>query len=314
MKKLSGRLMFASPSVSADILYAGGFHAPDAVIYFEIPEKKALVLSHLEYARGKREAGKGVDVLNREDFLRDNDKRTDLNVMLKLSDVFGVKRWNVPADFPLGIADALRAAGIEVIPIPDPYFPRREIKTAAELKKIAEAENATEDSMRYARDLIRESKVNSKGFLILSGKLLTSERLRSEIEGFLKTHGYTASQTITACGPDASRPHELGAGPLRAGEPIVCDIFPRSDMTGYWGDMTRTFCKGKALPIVRKAYNAVLKASELAQKLIRDGVIAADVHNAAKESMESDGFITGRNRNGCAISSGVILLLSFILR
>ena len=298
MKKLSGRLMFASPSVSADILYAGGFHAPDAVIYFEIPWKKALVLSHLEYARGKREAGKGVDVLNREDFLTGNDKRTDLNVMLKLSDVLGIKSWKVPADFPLGIADALRAAGIEVLPIPDPYFPRREIKTAAELKKIAEAESATEDSMRYARDLIRESKVNSKGFLVLSGKLLTSERLRSEIEGFLKTRGYTASQTITACGPDASRPHELGAGPLRAGEPIVCDIFPRSDTTGYWGDMTRTFCKGKAHPIVRKAYNAVLKASELAQKLIRDGVIAADVHKAAKESMDSDGFVTGEDRNG----------------
>ena len=62
--------------------------------------------------------------------------------------------------------------------------------------------------------------------------------------------------------------------------------------------MTRTFCKGKALPIVRKAYRAVLQASELAQKLIRDGVIAADVHNAAKESMESDGFATKRNRNG----------------
>ena len=100
MKKLSGRLMFASPSVSADILYAGGFHAPDAVIYFEIPGKKALVLSHLEYARGKREARKGVEVLNREDFFKENDKRTDLNVMLNLSAVLDIKRWNVPADFP----------------------------------------------------------------------------------------------------------------------------------------------------------------------------------------------------------------------
>lgn len=298
MKKLCGRLIFASPSVSADILYAGGFHAPDEVIYFEIPGRKALILSQLEFARGRREAKRGVEVLNRESFLRDNELRTDLNVILNLSAEYGVKRWEVPADFPLETADALRSAGIEIIPVHGAYFPNRQVKTASELKKIAEAENATEDSMCYARDLIRGSKVNSKGFLVLSGKLLTSERLRAEIEGFLKARGYTASQTITACGPDASRPHELGTGPLRAGEPIVCDIFPRSDLTGYWGDMTRTFCKGKASPIVRKAFKAVLKASETALKMIRNGALPSDIHNAARESMESDGFPTGRNRNG----------------
>ena len=122
--------------------------------------------------------------------------------------------------------------------------------------------------------------------------------LRAEIEGFLKQRGCTAEQTITACGEDASQPHNLGSGPLLAGKPIVIDIFPRSDRSGYWGDMTRTFCKGKALPVVRKAFKSVLKASEIAQKMIRAGVCAADVHRAAAESMASDGFLTGHTPDG----------------
>ena len=62
--------------------------------------------------------------------------------------------------------------------------------------------------------------------------------------------------------------------------------------------MTRTCCKGKALPVVRKAFKSVLKASEIAQKMIRAGVCASDVHRAAAESMASDGFLTGHTPDG----------------
>ena len=83
-----------------------------------------------------------------------------------------------------------------------------------------------------------------------------------------------------------------------AGEPIVCDIFPRSDRSGYWGDMTRTFCKGKASAIVRKAFAAVVKGSETALSMIRSGVCAAEVHLAAAETMAAAGFPSGRNAEG----------------
>ncbi len=299
MKICSGRLIAASPSVCADVLYAGGFNAPDGVLYFEIGREKGLILSQLEYSRGKSEAARGVQVFSREEFLEDNSSdRSDLAVLRNLTEKLEIQKWDVPSDFPLALADALRENGIAVNAVADPFFPKRQIKTAAELKKIAEAERVTEESMCYARDLLREAKVNSKGVLMRGKSVFTCEMLRAEIEGFLKSRGYTASQTITACGPDASQPHNLGYGPIMAGKPIVVDIFPRSDATGYWGDMTRTFCKGFAEPVVRKAFYSVQKASELALKMIRDGVCAADVHRAAAESMASDGFQTGHTKEG----------------
>lgn len=299
MKNCSARLIAASPAVCADVLYAGGFNAPDEVLYFEIGRERGLILSQLEYARAKSEAAKGVRVFSREEFLEDRSPdRSDLAVLRNLTERFGVTCWEVPASFPLALADALREHGVAVRAAADPFFPKRLVKTAAELKKIAEAERVTEESMCYARDLIRDATVNSKGFLERGGAVFTCEMLRAEIEGFLKSRGYTASQTITACGTDASQPHNLGYGSIMAGKPVVVDIFPRSDTSGYWGDMTRTFCKGVAEPVVRKAFASVRKASETALKMIRAGVCAADVHIAAAESMAADGFRTGHTKEG----------------
>src|SRR3712207_9309014 len=77
------------------------------------------------------------------------------------------------------------------------------------------------------------------------GETLTSELLRSEIDVELLRRGCAAEEgTITAGGPQAADPHERGSGPLKAGETIILDIFPRSQTSRYYADMTRTFVKG----------------------------------------------------------------------
>ena len=109
MKNCSARLIAASPAVCADVLYAGGFNAPDEVLYFEIGRERGLILSQLEYARAKSEAAKGVRVFSREEFLGDRSPdRSDLAVLRNLTERFGVTCWEVPASFPLALADALR--------------------------------------------------------------------------------------------------------------------------------------------------------------------------------------------------------------
>src|SRR3712207_8338825 len=74
------------------------------------------------------------------------------------------------------------------------------------------------------------------------GETLTSELLRSEIDIELLRRGCAADEgTITAGGPQAADPHERGSGPLKAGETIIVDIFPRNQNSRYYADMTRTF-------------------------------------------------------------------------
>ena len=79
---------------------------------------------------------------------------------------------------------------------------------------------------------------------------------------------------IFAIGRDAGVPHSAGDpdDPLRLGESIVFDLFPREAGGGYFHDMTRTFSLGYARPEVREIYQQV--------KLCYDQVVEALEVNA----------------------------------
>lgn len=297
-KKSRGRLICAAPEFCADLLYAGGFNAPDSIVWFQTSEFQAIVVSILEYERATVQAKKNIRVLPLEDFFTKDDKfKTDTLLIQRISEKYGISEWEVPEDFPLGIADQLRKNRISLIPA-GMFFPKREFKNTAEIKKIARSMAATEQAMMLAKEILAQASIG-KNMTLRHGKtIVTSEFLRMEIEGFLKARGFTASQTITAHGPQCSQPHNTGSGPILAGETVVVDIFPRDDESGYWGDMTRTFVKGEPLPVVKRAYEAVLEASQAAERMIRSGVIAAEVHNKAKEIMANAGFKTGKNNDG----------------
>lgn len=125
---------------------------------------------------------------------------------------------------------------------------------------------------------------------------LTSERLRGIIGTAVLQAGGLAANTIVASGPQTCDPHERGHGVLRAGEPIILDVFPRSQKTGYFGDITRTVVKGRATEAVRQMYRAVEEAQDLAFSLIRHGANAGEVHGRVQEHFVGSGFKTGRHR------------------
>jgi Xaa-Pro aminopeptidase len=126
---------------------------------------------------------------------------------------------------------------------------------------------------------------------------LTSEKLRAIIDIAIIQAGGLASHTIVAGGRQACDPHEQGHGVLRANEPIIVDIFPRSQKTGYFGDITRTVVKGRASEGVRKLYHTVARAQEIGFARLEAGVAGAEVHQAVKEFFDAEGYKTCR-RNG----------------
>ncbi len=293
----TGRLIAASSEESADILYASGFYGPDEFFWFDCGGgRKGVLVSSLEYSRALKEVRRGVAVLTASSLGISPAGGALLPVAL--AEKYGIRKWIVPPRFPLACADALRKAGIEVECSDGEFFPERRIKKKSECAAIGKAMKATEEAMMLVHDILKRSTVNSSGQLVFSGKILTCDFLRAEVEAEFKRKAFSASRTIIACGRDSARPHCIGSGPVLAGQPVVADIFPRSDITGYWGDMTRTFLKGKAPTVVRKAFDAVKAASETALGMIRAGVRASDVHLAAAEVMARAGFPTGRDPEG----------------
>jgi Xaa-Pro aminopeptidase len=98
-------------------------------------------------------------------------------------------------------------------------------------------------------------------------------------------------------------PHERGHGPLRAGQPIVIDIFPRHKVHGYWGDITRTVARGPVLPAVRRMYGAVKAAQQAALRRLKPGVSGVTVHQTVEQVLEERGFKT---RVGDGVAEGFI--------
>lgn len=295
----TGRLIAAGSVESPDILYGSGFNAHDEFVYFETGSMRATVVSMLEYQRAKAEVLPGVEVIDRFEIMRSFPKEEyKQDFLVLLSRKYGIHHWIVPERFPLIKAEKLRAAGITVTCASGDFYPERAIKTDREIQSIRQSMKATQEAMERVEHYLRESTVTTNGELMYDNSILTCDWIRAEVEAEFKRKGFSAYRTIIACGKDASAPHCIGSGPVRAGETLVADIFPQSDVTGYWGDMTRTFVKGTAPEIVRKAFAAVKSASEAALSILKPGVTGELVHRTAAEVMERAGFRTGRDANG----------------
>jgi Xaa-Pro aminopeptidase len=114
-----------------------------------------------------------------------------------------------------------------------------------------------------------------------------------ELHKFLCEQDCYAWNTIVAGGDQASDPHARGTGPLPAHQPIIIDIFPRSMATRFWGDMTRTFVRGRVSPAVRKLHEDVLAAQEMAFSLLKDGADGLKVHEQVVDLFKARGNTNG---------------------
>ena len=296
-------LIVADSERNADMLYAVGLFVPDPFIYFEHrrqphvvvtePERDRLraqarhcrVLSYARFEkRAAREAGAGNGPPGLAEVLRAvlRERR--------------IRKVTVGEDFPFGLARRLRRGGVKVKLTAGPLFPARALKSAAEVKKISAALMMAEVGLAEGIHALRRARITN-GRLLLNGGPLTAERLRGIIDTAILQAGGNANHTIVAAGRQACDPHERGHGPLPANAPIIMDIFPRSQKTGYHGDITRTVVRGRASEVVRRMHAAVAEAQQAALGRLSQGTPAGEVHEAAAAAIRRHGFVT-RRRNG----------------
>ena len=132
------------------------------------------------------------------------------------------------------------------------------------------------------------------GVLHEGGDPLTSEAVKRTVERTLLERDCVLDDTIVACGADAADPHDRGSGPLEAGEPVIVDIFPTDKETGYFADMTRTFCVGEPSETVAEWYDLTLEAQAAALEAIAAGVSGSEVHDTVCDVYEDAGLPTLR--------------------
>ena len=302
MTRSENLLVVADSDHDATMLYAVGMFVPDPFIYLQAGNRRYVVLSDLEIDRARREI-KHCQVLalsRYQKLIRGGGRKnpTYEDVIVYLLKEKKALKVSVPANFPLGLADALTKKGGRLKARPGSFFPEREQKTAAEVKKISAALLMAEVGMAEAMHVLRAAKAGKDRRLMHHGVPLTSEKLRSVIDIAILQAGGLASHTIVAGGKQGCDPHEKGFGPLRGNEPIILDIFPRSQATGYFGDITRTVVRGRASEEIRKMYDTVLQGQTLAFRQMKAGAATAAIHKSVQDYFVSQGYRTGPGKSG----------------
>jgi len=293
-------LLYAASDTSADQLYFGRFFAPDPYLAFGPRNQRVAVMNALEYGRALKESSYDT-VLRLEEWLekaRRTFRRKDVNmahVVKLLAQEYDVKKFMVPSEFPSGLLMKLRTLQIPVEVSDGPLFPGRVIKTKDEVACIREGCEASAAGLWAAERALRNSVARRNGELYLNGKLLTSDRLRFLVDVACMEVGAVAQNTIVAGGVQACDPHCRGSGPLRASNLIIVDVFPRVMESGYYGDMTRTFLKGRASEPQRALVDAVRRAQKIALKKLGPGVAGKRVHESVQKYFKKLGYET-RNK------------------
>ena len=275
--------------------YLSGFAAPDPFTTVYTPDATAILVSALEFGRATTdsradEVSRLADYDYRELASEHGAEAAKARVVAAWLDDLGVDAVATPDRFPLGPADRVRERDIGVTPDTDDVVTGiRARKTPEEINHVRDTQRANEAAMRAAEALLREADVtegSADPVLHHDGAVLTSERVKTEIESTLLEHGCGLDETIVACGADAADPHNRGSGPLRPDEPIIVDIFPRSKTTGYHGDMTRTFVVGEPDDTVSEWFDRTHEAFDAALDAVEPGVTGAAVHDAVCDVYE----------------------------
>jgi Xaa-Pro aminopeptidase len=286
-------LMHASTEGSAALRHEIPVAIVDPFLWAQFDGRTAAVLNVLERDRVLA-AVSGIESLSPEELgvdelVASGRPRHEIEVELASRAVakLGLRRASVPGDFPLALADRLRADGLELRPDEALFNRRRRIKSDAELVGIRRAQRAAEAGMGAAAALLRTA----------ADGTLTAEAVRAAIREACAAGGAPApADIIVAPGAQGAAGHESGSGTLPAGVPIVIDLWPQDEASACWADMTRTFVIGEVPDEVAEQHRLTLEALRRATEATRAGVLGVDVYGVACEIYEAAGHPTQRTK------------------
>lgn len=274
---------------------------PDPFVYLERDGARHVFVGAMEVERIE-ELGAGITVHPSEELGSDELLRAGvgwfearLELALRACRAVDLTRALVPHTFPAGHLERIRSGGVELVVDQAHFDERRRVKSGHELEGIRRAQVAAEAGMRAGSELLRRAE-RRNGALEADGEPLTVEAVKAAVGAAFERHGCTADEFIVAPGAQGAVGHEMGHGPIRPGEPVVFDLWPRDRESACFADMTRTFVAGEASEELREWHRLTRDAVARATELVRPGASTRSVFDAVCDVYEEAGHPTLRTK------------------
>ena len=172
---------------------------------------------------------------------------------------------------------AAAAPGVELHAMDDEIAPLRLIKTDAEVDAIGRACALTDACFEHLVSFVRAG--------------MTEREVAWELESWFRANGAEslAFLPLVLAGPRAAMPHgQPSDATIERGNVLLIDFGCAVD--GYRSDMTRTLFVGEVPDEIRRAYDAVRSAQEVAIDALAVGVNGQDVDAIARRVITEAGF------------------------
>lgn len=314
-KNAEALLLYSDSYKDANMFYLTKFLAPDSFIFLKrIDSDPIIIISQMEYHRAQKQS-----------IIKDVRSFLDYNCLELVKPAkeprFGAFKFvakivtkeldkkikiSVPSNFPLILADNLRNEGLRIDPTYGVVEKARETKDNQEIETIKKIQRINEKVTTEIINLVANSDVGSNRTLLSNGEPLTVGKVKSFFGHKLLENGCIPEEDIiVACGPKTSDPHYVGdpKDELKADQPIILDIYPRSIQKRYWTDMTRTVVKGNASTKLKEMFDTVLEAKHTSLNAIQAGAVGIEVYDACCDVLEKAGYET--TRNGKKVTAGM---------
>jgi Xaa-Pro aminopeptidase len=285
-------LIYGSPDASPDLFHTIPTPIIDPFLFIEVDGRRAATVTMLD---AHKLEPYGVEIIDPYDLGVDElfaagitRHEVELELCRRACERFGVRQALVPSEFPVGVADHLRAGGLDLTVDPEAFVTRRREKTEAEIAGIRRAQAAADAAMAVGAELIRE---------LRSG--LTSEEVRAAMQAICDEQGCDLpDDAIVSHGPQGAIGHEAGHGEIGAGEAVIVDIWPRDRASRCWADMTRTFVAGGVEPSdeLRRWWELTRESLDRSFAAVRAGADGQEIYGVSCEPFEAAGLPTQRSK------------------
>lgn len=181
---------------------------------------------------------------------------------------------------------------------PNLFHAARQTKNHAELAAIQEAGRLTAEVIDSVIALIQAQQLTDETLLKKDGSPFTIGDVKAHIRMELARRNLEeAHENIFSQGRDAGVPHNTGQHdmPLRLGQSIIFDIFPRHRQTGYFTDITRTFFLGYAPPDLARRWQQVKTIFDAVLAELRPGQACTYYQQMTCDYFEDLGYPTTRS-------------------
>jgi Xaa-Pro aminopeptidase len=285
-------VLIPSGEADADFIYASGFPVETA-LYIRFDEgDDVLVANPLEIDRARAQS-KAVRKLGLAEagFVDHGEYASWSRLAARMLREKGLQEARVSPRLQAAYLEELRSAGVQVEIDRDLFKAERRHKSPEEAAAIQAAQGAAEAAVTEVVRQLAQAEIKD-GVLWLEGRALTSERLYARAQVVLGEMGFSCPDMIVAGSPECAMPHYRGEGPIRAGAPVIIDIFPSGRASHYYVDLTRTVVVGHVPDEIRRMHAAALQALDAGVESIKAGVAGRDVHHTVCQVLVDRGYGT----------------------